>query len=90
MSQIEKFNPNEGVRIESEEDIRPESIAIATSTFYPKYGEEDPKSVDNVRGNLALNSFTEAKEAGYVLVVVDGGSSLKWKEELEAMRDQIL
>lgn len=42
------------------------AVAIATATFY--------RSADEVRAKLALKTVSEARELGYAVVVVDGGS----------------
>ena len=79
---IEKLSQEIDHKIEREEDVKPESVAIATSTFYPRFGEGDSGLADNVRGELALEFFRRAKEDGYNVVVVDGNSSPQWKEKL--------
>lgn len=59
-----------------ETEVKPRSIVIATTTFYPNYPEDD---VDKVRGNLALQAIKEAREKGYQVSLVDGGSSPDFK-----------
>lgn len=54
-----------------------ERIAIATSTFY------NPKDeIDRSRMNLAINTVREARDLGYQVVVVDGGSSNEFLDQL--------
>lgn len=52
---------------------------VTTGTFYPNWYEgnvRDPiHDVDKVRGDLALETLECAKNAGYQIVVIDGGSS---------------
>lgn len=69
-----------------EVEVEPRSIAIATTTFYPKWypGEVgDHYVVDKVRGDLALHLVREAQDKGYFVAVIDGGSSLAFKSEME-------
>lgn len=63
--------------LSSPEVIDPQSIAIATTTFYPTWGpgETESLSPDKVRGDLALDTIREALRKGFQVCVVDGGSS---------------
>lgn len=58
------------------EIVNPESIIIATSTFYPNWNpNEINKSLSTLtRGKLALETIKEAVGKGYQVVIVDGGS----------------
>jgi len=85
MSLESKLPTMEG-RMETEETLDPQTIALATSTYYPSYGEGAPDSSDNVRGRLAFEFLKKAAEDGYRVVVVDGASSKYWKEELESLK----
>lgn len=68
------------------EDIDPHSVALATITFFPGWqpGEvsqgQDMES--KIRGDIGLQTLREAKENGYQVLVVDGGSSNSFKEAL--------
>lgn len=55
----------------------PTEIGIATATLYPTWAEGAVRnaSVDQVRGDLALELIDEANKKGFQIVVVDGGSS---------------
>ena len=84
---------SENKRVEklTEESLDPKTIGLATTTLYPKYGEGDPNSVDNVRGRLGLGFLKKALEDGYrVVMVVDGQSSDAWKKELQNFTTQRL
>jgi hypothetical protein len=62
-------------------------IGVASATRYPEWeaGESGgAPSTDKVRGDLALETFTEAVRNGYQVVVVDGGSSPAFMEALKA------
>lgn len=72
--------------ISHEVEVEPRSIAIATTTFYPKWypGEVGNRYiVDKVRGDLALRLLKEGKEKGHQMVVIDNDSSTAFKEEAE-------
>lgn len=67
-------------------EFDPKSIAIATSTFYPKWYPDEIKDydrVDKIRGDLAIRLLDQAKKNEYRMVVVDGGSSQEFIEELK-------
>lgn len=66
-----------------EREIDPKSIALVTTTFYPKWSPEGDVSVDKVRGNLNILMLNEAKRKGYRVVVVDGGSSSGFVDRLK-------
>jgi hypothetical protein len=77
-------------RIEANEQLEhPERVVVTTGTFYPAWyaGEtNDPvNDVDKVRGDLALELLSSAKNANYQIVVIDGGSS---KDFLNALKDK--
>lgn len=69
--------------------IEGHEIGVATATFYPtweKSSDVSPDaSVDQVRGDLALETIHAAIENGYQLAVVDGGSSPDFIEMLGLM-----
>lgn len=73
--------------IESSEVLfNPKSVAIVTGTFYPTWYEGKPHdllSSDKLRGDLAFSTFSLAKNKGYNLVVIDGGSSDAFTKALE-------
>lgn len=58
------------------EIINPESIIVATSTFYPNWDQNitDANQSISIRGKLALETIGEAVKKGYQVIVVDGGS----------------
>lgn len=65
--------------------VDPASIAIATTTYYPKWYRGKLRSVkhtDKVRGDLALEFMQKAQSIGCQLVVVDGKSSRSFRLEL--------
>lgn len=62
-----------------------QTIAIATNTLYPQWYEgnlRDVSDTDKIRGDLALNFFQSAFDKGYRSVVVDGDSSLEFRNAL--------
>lgn len=65
------------------EIFHPDEVAIATTTFYPEYG--DPHSSDRIRGNLAVSLIINSIRGGYKLTVVDGGSSLEFIRRIDDM-----
>lgn len=70
------------------EILNPNSIAIVTTTFYPKWhtGEQtDPNNVDKLRGDLAIQMLTKAKENNFQIVVIDCGNNQEFKNFLEEM-----
>ena len=59
-------------------------IAVATTTFYKGWlasniGKTD--NADQLRGDLAIEAIMLAKDKGYQLVIVDGGSSGEFKDK---------
>lgn len=64
---------------------RRRKIAVATTTFYKGWSsaEDAPMTEDQLRGNLAIRMLSTAKEMGYQLAVVDGGSSPEFIEALK-------
>lgn len=69
--------------------IKGHEIGVATATFYPTWEKisnvSSDASVDQVRGDLALETIHAAIENGYQLAVVDGGSSPDFIEMLGLM-----
>lgn len=63
------------------EIINPRDVAIATATFYPKYGQDH---LETVRGNLALRNLQLALQRGFNVVTIDGGSSDLFKTLAES------
>ncbi len=55
----------------------PSRVAIATITYYPiwRQGGTIEENIDQLRGNLALETIAAATENGYQVVVVDSGST---------------
>lgn len=68
----------------------PREIALATSTYYPRWYKgklRSLKNTDKVRGDLALEFIKQAKALGYRVVVVDGKSSRSFCLELRRFSD---
>lgn len=66
------------------------AIAIVTTTYYPKWSEEKSKriedsTIEKVRGDLALETLTQARKKGFILVVIDGGSSSSLKKKMRQL-----
>jgi len=76
--------PEQGVNPETKLDRR--KLAVATITFFPGWypGEvtEERDLTSKTRGDIGLQTLKEAKEKGYQVLVVDGGSSNEFKNEL--------
>lgn len=63
-------------------------FAVVTSTFYREWTVSqsgNPVSADQIRGDLAIETLRLAKDKGYQLVVVDGGSSREFVASLEKL-----
>ena len=73
----------ENIEGAAEREIDPKSIALVTTTFYPKWSPEGEVSVDKVRGDLNIEMLEEAKRKGYQTIVVDGGSSSEFIDRLQ-------
>lgn len=54
-------------------------VSIAAATFYPSWPDD---KVDEVRGNLAIQTVHEIKKRGIPLFISDGGSSKKFLSEI--------
>lgn len=66
-----------------EYEVNPKSIGIATATLYPDWQPGNvADSISQVRGTIAINFVQEVLQAGYHIVVVDGGSSDAFKSQL--------
>lgn len=80
------MDKNSELRINPEVKINPHAFAIATITFFPGWYPGEVKQtgdlLSKVRGDIGLKTLREAKEKGYQVIVVDGGSSNPFKEEL--------
>lgn len=66
-------------------EVDPRSIAVVTTTFYPKWYPgvlEEKDIVDKIRGDLALEMINVAQKKGFQIVVIDGASNQEYKEEL--------
>jgi hypothetical protein len=64
-----------GRKRETELGFDPRDVSIATATFYPKFRTDGEVNLENVRGVLALESMRAARDKGYQISVIDGGSS---------------
>lgn len=65
--------------------INPSEVAIALSTFYPKWYKGKLRSIkhtDKIRGDLALGLLNKAMELKYQIVVVDVTSSKSFRRQL--------
>jgi len=70
---------------ERELEIEPRWLCVETATFYPRWypgPKADHDLVDKIRGDLAIETITEAKKKGFQIALVDGGSSDAFKAEL--------
>lgn len=66
-------------------EFNPSSVAIAMTTYYPKWYRGKLRSIkhtDKIRGDLALESIQKALELGYKVVVADGKSSKTFRKVL--------
>lgn len=73
-------------RVNPETKVDPRSVAVATITYFPGWYPGEARGGDlksKVRGDIGLKTLREAKEKGFQIVVVDGGSSDTFKRELE-------
>lgn len=55
--------------------LHPETLAVVTTTYYPKWypGEiKDQGNTDKVRGDLALKTISKARDLGHYVLVIDG------------------
>lgn len=76
----ERFEPSKMPEVE----LDPRSIAVVTTTFYPKWysGEiGDHDLVDKTRGDLAIKTLLKAQSKGFQYVVLDA-SNQEFQEEL--------
>ncbi|NOY89496.1 MAG: glycosyltransferase family 2 protein [FCB group bacterium] len=72
----------------SELEINPKDIAVVTTTFYSNWSSQrigKQNQVDNVRGDLAIQTLSAAQDVGYRMVVIDGGSSRAFIETLQEL-----
>lgn len=71
------------------EQFNPRSLCIATATSYKDWYKglvaDAARDVSKIRGDLALEMFKAAKERGFNLVNVDGGSSEAFLEEVSSL-----
>ncbi|QQG44018.1 MAG: hypothetical protein HYW86_04100 [Candidatus Roizmanbacteria bacterium] len=72
---------------ESKERLNPRSITVCTPTLYKNWQPDGNLELnsDSVRGNIALRTFKLTIDAGYQVVVVDGGSNPLYLEELKKL-----
>lgn len=64
----------------------PKAIVVVTGTLYPNWYEgeaQEPIIQDKLRGNLSLETLSVAKNLGYQVALVDGGSSGEFLKALE-------
>lgn len=62
----------------------PGSVCVVTTTMYRGFtGDKSAIDQDNIRGNIALDLVKAATGKGFKVVVVDGGSSDSFLEQLE-------
>ncbi len=71
-----------------ERDPRTRFVVVTTGTMYPNWYDgplRDPEhDVDKVRGDLALQTISEANRIGFRTIVIDGGSSMEFRHALAA------
>lgn len=66
---------------------RASQIAIATMTFYPKFGQEgEDAKLDNMRGRHALDMVRASVAQGHPIIVAEGGSSEAFKKQLSEIQ----
>ena len=71
-----------------EEKINSATIALALSTYYPKWYKGTLRSVkhtDKVRGDLSLEFLKKAVKRGYKVVVVDAKSNNSFRSQLSSL-----
>lgn len=77
----------------SEQHVDPQTIAIAATTFFPKWYRGKLKSIkhtDKVRGDLALETAQKIGQLGYHLVIADGKSTKTFHQDLQAIPGTIV
>jgi len=73
------------IRNMSIDKFNPSSVAIAMTTYYPKWYRGKLRSIkhtDKIRGDLALKSIQRAAKLDYQVVVADGKSSRSFRKAL--------
>lgn len=76
----------------NDEVLSPESISVFTTTYYKGWRPDvvDLNNVDTSRGNVSLVTFERAIDAGYRVVVIDGGSSVEYIDKLKGLGVTVL
>lgn len=70
----------------SREQLQYHSVAVVTTTFYKEWSSikvGQSVNADQLRGDLAIQAIQLAKEKGYQLTIVDGGSSSEFRDALK-------
>lgn len=70
----------------SEFNFDPQSIAIVSTTFYPRWYQgklRSIKHVEKVRGDLALETIRKGAQLGYTVVVAEAKSSKTFVKQLQ-------
>lgn len=68
--------------------VNPRDIAFMTTTFYknwqplPEGATRDADDADGIRGDLAIKTLASAKENGFQVAIVDGGSTDAFRSAL--------
>lgn len=78
---INQLQPREIIR-------NPESIVVVTAIFYPRWYEGEPRkplTADKVRGDLTIKTLVAARNQGFQLALVDGGSSEEFRKTLNGL-----
>ncbi len=77
---------------EAKEILDPQSVVIITPTFYKTWSmdERTQPDADIERGDASISTFRKATNAGYRTVVVDGGSSKEYLDELQKLGITVL
>ncbi|MFA5775969.1 MAG: hypothetical protein WC988_00160 [Patescibacteria group bacterium] len=77
---------------QSYEKLNPHDVVVFATTFYKNWqsSQTDITNADSARGNASIDTFRQAVEGDYQVVVVDGGSSKEYLETLERMGVKVL
>jgi hypothetical protein len=70
-------------------DFNPKSVAVVSTSFYPKYGMGGAE-LDNVRASVMIDMAQAVQDRGYRMVVVDGGSPTRFTNKLKDLGVTVL
>lgn len=74
--------------LETKEVLDPKSIVIFFPTLYKDWNSTDHREQQNAdlaRGDASISSIIKARDAGYRIVIVDGGSSEAYVDKLQEL-----